>query len=59
MPDRTPQRNPHATVLDFSLLLTAHHSRPPRLLPGVSTGEVLATIERLADRSLSRNLTYE
>ncbi len=28
-------------------------------LPGVSTGEVLATMERLADRSLSRNLTYE
>jgi multidrug efflux pump len=28
-------------------------------LPGVSTGEVLATMERLADQSLSRNLTYE
>jgi multidrug efflux pump subunit AcrB len=28
-------------------------------LPGVSTGEVLATMERLADQSLSRNMTYE
>ena len=25
----------------------------------MSTGEILATMERLADQSLSRNLTYE
>jgi multidrug efflux pump len=28
-------------------------------LPGVSTGDVLATMERLADRELSRNMTTE
>jgi multidrug efflux pump subunit AcrB len=28
-------------------------------LPGMSTGDVLATMERLADQSLTRNLTYE
>jgi hypothetical protein len=32
MPDRTPQRNPHAPVLDFSPHVTAYHPRPPRLL---------------------------
>jgi multidrug efflux pump len=28
-------------------------------LPGVSTGDVLATMERLADKELPRNMTYE
>jgi multidrug efflux pump len=28
-------------------------------LPGVSTGDVMATMERLADQELPRNLTYE
>src|SRR5207248_316867 len=28
-------------------------------LPDVSTGEVLATMERLADQELSKNMTYE
>jgi multidrug efflux pump len=28
-------------------------------LPGVSTGEVLATMQRLADRDLPRNMSYE
>jgi multidrug efflux pump len=28
-------------------------------LPGVSTGDVLTTMERLADRELSRSMTYE